>query len=45
MLIMQGLPQKHNWKCTCLKSKVLADIWVRFPAGATLRLNINKNKK
>ena len=36
MLLRQGLPQKHNWMCTRLKSEVLADIWVQFPAGATL---------
>ena len=38
MISRQGLPQKHNWMCTRLKSEVLADIWVRFPAGATLLL-------
>ena len=29
---------KQNWNCIRLKSEVLADIRVRFPAGAPLRL-------
>ena len=42
--VLQRLPQKRNWKRIRLKSEVLADIRVRFPAGAPL-LILNKNIK